>query len=300
MTEQKELSTSSTTVSKKNEVAIPTNYIPTASDWQFMVNWGAQAIKSQMLPTSIRSPEAAAIIILKGRELGLSFMTAIAHIHVISGKPTLSAELIQAMAKKNIPGLKIIPVEMTSEKATVKIKLPEEGAEWFTYSFTLDDAKKAELLKNPTWQKYPRAMLWSRCVTAALRIVCPEALMGISYTPEEMGANVDGNGNYIETTGKKIEDPAIEPVDQKPTKQQLKDLFDYSKLHSKIEFVQEWFTKHGLKGSNELTLPEYVELMTDLSLDHDRQPPKVVVSETPEQPAPWEAEASDFDPRIVK
>jgi len=72
-------------------------YIPTQQDWNFMVQWGQQAIRTQMLPSGIKTGEAAAIIVLKGRELGLSFMTSVAHIHVIAGKPTMSAELIQGL-----------------------------------------------------------------------------------------------------------------------------------------------------------------------------------------------------------
>lgn len=180
------------------------SYIPTQSDWSFMVQWGQQAIKSKMLPTAINTPEAAAIIILKGRELGLPFMTSISHIHVINGKPCMSAELIQGLARKNLPGLVINILESDSNVAKIEFIRPEKGSKPFIQSFSIEDAKRAELLRNPTWTKYPTAMLWSRAVTAGLRKICPEALMGVSYTPEELGANVDEEGNVIETTGRHV------------------------------------------------------------------------------------------------
>lgn len=193
-------------------------YIPTEQDWKFFLNWGFTALKSGMLPTSVKSPEAAAVIVLKGRELGISFMTAFAHIHIINGKPSMSAELLQSQAKKNLPGLKIVPIELSTEKAIVKFLRPEKDSEWFTSTFTMEDAKRAELVKNPSWTKYPKAMLWSRAVTAGLRIVCPEALNGVSYTPEELGAEVNEDGSVIETTGKRIPEEAPKTPDKPPVK----------------------------------------------------------------------------------
>lgn len=187
-------------------------YIPSQSDWNFMVQWGKQAIMTGMLPPSIKSAEAAAIIILKGRELGLSFMTSIAHIHVVNGKPTMSAELIQGLARKNLPGLVINIIESDDRIAEIEFIRPERGSKAFRQKFTMDQAIVAKLTNKDVWKQYPAAMLWSRAVTAGLRKVCPEALMGISYTPEEMGANVDGDGNVIETTGKTIVDKPIPPV----------------------------------------------------------------------------------------
>src|SRR5207342_2606352 len=78
--------------------------------------------------------------------------------------------------------------------------------------WTLDDAVTAGLceLRNgrpysrsskgepQAWEKYPRAMLRSRAVAEAVRTVCPEVLHGAIYTPEELGAYVDQEGNPID------------------------------------------------------------------------------------------------------
>ncbi len=182
-------------------------YIPTEQDWGFMIKWGQQAIRSGMLPAAIKSPEAAAIIILKGRELGISFMTAVSNIHIITGKPTMSAELIQGLARKNLPGLVINILQSDSKIAKIEFIRPERGAKPFIQSFSWEDAERAKLTSKDVWKGYPAAMLWSRCVTAGLRKVCPEALMGISYTPEELGKDIDQDGNIIETTGRTLDEP---------------------------------------------------------------------------------------------
>jgi len=179
-------------------------YFPSAEDWKMMLNWGAAALKSGMLPNAIKSPEAAAIIALKGRELGLSFMVSVAHIHVINGKPTMSAEMMQSLARRNLPGLVINILKSDSKECEIEFIRPERGSKPFISTFTIDDAKNADLLGKSVWKQYPAAMLFSRAVSAGLRKVCPEALMGVSYTPEEMGAPVDQEGNVIETTGRVV------------------------------------------------------------------------------------------------
>lgn len=206
--------TTQLTVQKTNNEV----YIPTANDWRFMVDWAAEAIKSGMLPSSIKNPQAAAIVILKGRELGLTFMTSLSHVHVINGRPTMSAELIQSLARKNLPGLVINILESSNTLASVEFIRPEKGSKPYIQKFSWDDAVKADLANKQVWKQYPAAMLWSRAVTAGLRKICPEALSGVSYTPEEMGANVDSDGNVIETSGRAINDNQAETHPTPPEK----------------------------------------------------------------------------------
>lgn len=56
--------------------------------------------QSGLLPKSAQKPEAAFAIIAAGRELGLTAMQSIRSIHIIDGKPTLSADLIAALVKQ--------------------------------------------------------------------------------------------------------------------------------------------------------------------------------------------------------
>ncbi len=233
-----------------------------------MLKWGQQAIRSGMLPAAVKSPEAAAIIILKGRELGISFMTAISNIHVINGKPSMSAELIQGLARKNLPGLVINIIQSDSKIAKIEFIRPERGSKPFTQSFAWEDAEKAKLTVKDVWKQYPAAMLWSRCVTAGLRKVCPEALMGVSYTPEELGKDIDQDGNVIETTGRHIEPkqeetkpPVVTPVEDpaiaagKVITGQIKQLKQELEL-SDEELKQEIHRQFGTDDYTKLTLEQ--------------------------------------------
>ena len=47
------------------------------------------------------------------------------------------------------------------------------------------------------WKDYPASMLKSRAITQCARDACEEALFGLHYTPEELGADVDEDGVII-------------------------------------------------------------------------------------------------------
>jgi hypothetical protein len=127
-------------------------------------------------------------------------MQAIRSIHVIDGKPTLSAELMAGLVHQRIPGALLRVVESTNDRCVVHAGRPGQEATPFT--FTLADAKRAGIDGKQNWRTYPRAMLRSRCVSEACRAVFPDAIMGC-YTPDEMGAETTEAGEPL---------PEVRPV----------------------------------------------------------------------------------------
>ena len=57
-------------------------------------------VKSRMLPATVKTKEAAAVIILKGRELGMPMMESFSLINVIQGKPTIAPQGMIALARR--------------------------------------------------------------------------------------------------------------------------------------------------------------------------------------------------------
>lgn len=152
-------------------------------------------VKSGLLPVAINTPEKALAVALKGHEIGIPLMQAFAHIHIINGKPTMSSELMLVMIYKHHPHA-ILEFDSTDTYCSIKsarsAKHPIQ-----TFRFSWDDAKRADLLKKTTWNQYPRAMLKARAISEMARTVFPDALCGISYTPEELGAEVAMNDDGI-------------------------------------------------------------------------------------------------------
>lgn len=126
----------------------------------------------------VKKPEDALWIVATGRSLGIDPVTSLRGIHVIGGKPVLSADLMAAVAMRHPECISLQVVEMTPQRATVKVQRrgwPEPS----TFSFSMDDAKNADLLRNPTWKKYPADMCKARAIARAARAAFPDALLGV-------------------------------------------------------------------------------------------------------------------------
>lgn len=140
-------------------------------------------VKSGLMPAGIQTPEAAFAIIVTGKELGLTVMQSIRSVHIIKGKPALSADLILALVKRSPACQYFQLVTSTDTVATYRTKrVNEEPTEM---SFTNEQAKRAGLLGDGSMhRKYPEAMLRARCIAALARAVYPDVVLGIYETSE--------------------------------------------------------------------------------------------------------------------
>jgi hypothetical protein len=152
--------------------------------------------ESGMLPGQYRKQPANLLYALEYAEsLGLHPMAAITGIHVIEGKPSASAALISALVRRAGHKLRVRGNDQEAVAQIIRVDDPD-----FTYEarWTLDRAKKAGLTGKKVWQQYPAAMLKARAITEVARDACEEALSGMHYTPEELGANVNADGEIVE------------------------------------------------------------------------------------------------------
>lgn len=150
----------------------------------------SMAIKSRLLPESIDTPEKAFIIAVKGIELGIAPMQAFSQIHVIKGRPAIASELMLGLIYKNVPTAEITFIKSDSTSCIIKCRRHREQ-EFSEFSFTLEDARRAYLVPakpDSGWTKYPQAMLRARAISSMARAMFPDAVMGASYTPEELQA----------------------------------------------------------------------------------------------------------------
>lgn len=168
---------------------------PTPQEITMLKELGTMAVKSGFLPVSIKTPEQAVIIMLKGRELGIPPMQAFGSIAVVSGKPTISAELMISLIYQRIPGAVIDVLETSSNTCAIEAKRP--GGKRTKFEFTMEDAKRANLAGKGPWVTYPAAMLRARCISAMARMMFADALSGACYTAEELGAEVTDEGEVI-------------------------------------------------------------------------------------------------------
>ena len=170
--------------------------LPDAGTWQTMLGMAESLVQSGLLPAHIKTPAAAVAIIQKGRELDIPPMYALSNIVVIQGKPTANAELMLALIYRDHGDGAVTFTESTNERCVVAYRR-RGWSQPRSYAFTIGDAETAGLMKNPTWRTYPAAMLRARAISAVARMAFPDTIGGL-YTPEELGAAVDADGDVID------------------------------------------------------------------------------------------------------
>lgn len=139
---------------------------------------------TELVPKAYRNNMPAIMAcVLTGRALGLDEMTSLRMIYVVDGKATLSAELMVMAVRRHGHS---ISGESSADQATAKGRRADTGDE-MSVTWTMEDAKRAGLQGKQNWVKYPQAMLWARAVSQLVRMLFPDALLGLAYTPEEMG-----------------------------------------------------------------------------------------------------------------
>ena len=152
-------------------------------NFQELKDLAAMAAGSRLF--AITSPDAAAVVMLTGASLGLPPIAAMRGIHVVSGKPVLSSDMLVAVVRRS--GLCDVwePVEVTNAACTIRTHRRGDPSP-VTHTWTIDDAKRAGLAGKGNWNTYPRAMLRARCSAELARMVYPDVLFGV-YVEGELG-----------------------------------------------------------------------------------------------------------------
>lgn len=170
-----------------------TDILPIIEQMDKLKYLGDTLVKSGMIPSNIKTPEAAVAIILKGREIGIGPMEAFSSINIIQGKPTISPRLMMALAERSG---QLTDYEIVDDGNTCTVTVKRGKRVPFSSSFSMDDAKAMGLAGKDNWKKQPKVMRQWRAISAAFRPVFADVLAGL-YIPEKMGATVDEEGSII-------------------------------------------------------------------------------------------------------
>ncbi len=155
----------------------------------------------------VQSEAQAIVKVMAGAELGLPPFASMSGISIIQGKPVLGANLIATLVK-NDPRYDYRPVEHTDTACIIEWK--EGGKVVGQSSFTWEEAARAQLTGKDNWKKYPSDMLFARAISRGARRFSPGIFGGSPiYTPDELGAEVDEDGNVLE--GEIIRQPVTTP-----------------------------------------------------------------------------------------
>jgi len=136
----------------------------------------AQVFKASGMFPDIQSEAAACAKIIIGRGLGLSDYDAMTGLHIIKGKAVLAANLMAASIKR--AGKYDYRATCSDTECSIVFfgrTMDNKWEEIGTTEFTLDDARRAQL-GGDNWRKWPKAMLFARCISSGYKQHCPDAL----------------------------------------------------------------------------------------------------------------------------
>lgn len=179
------------------------------------IDYADRLCNAVLLPAQYRDKPANILWAIEyGETLGITPMAAITGVHVIEGKPSASAALISGLVRRAGHKLRVTGDAFSATAQIIRADDPEYT---FSVTFTIEDAKTAGLTSKPVWKNYPASMLKSRAITQVARDACEEILFGLHYTPEELGAETDADGNPVERRTTRSSGPATDDPWQTPT-----------------------------------------------------------------------------------
>jgi hypothetical protein len=189
-----------------NELAVRNTSIISTYD---EVERVAKAMAASGFFPDAQSISKAVVKIMAGAEIGFGPFASMQGVNIIKGKPSYNANMMASSVKASEKYDYRI-VSLTDDKCDLLFF--ENGQEAGHSVFTIQDARKAGV---SNLDKFPRNMLFARAMSNGVRWYCPDVTNGNAvYTPEELGAEVDEDGNVIDGTysvPEQVEQPEPEP-----------------------------------------------------------------------------------------
>jgi hypothetical protein len=182
----------------------------------------------------------AMVKVMAGAELGFSPIASMTGIYIVKGKVSLSANLMAAAIKRsgryNYRVAKGHPTADVCE-ITFLERIDGKWEEIGTSAFTKTDAAKAQ---TQNMDKFARNMLFARAMSNGARWYCADIFGGPAYTPDELGATINEDGDVIDVPVTKQK-----PVPADVTAQANEDEAAEFTRHDAIDLLENLWTKGG-------------------------------------------------------
>lgn len=159
----------------------------------------SQVAGTEFVPVAIRQkPAAITAAILFGRELDMPPMQSLSQVHIIEGRPSLSAEQMRAMV--------LAAGHEIAYDLSVPMQVTATGRRWYggargwgsptAVTWNIAMAERAALLGKNNWKRHPRQMLEARATAELCRLIFADVTHGLPTTEE-----LEDGGAYDDTEG---------------------------------------------------------------------------------------------------
>lgn len=200
--------------------ALGMDYLPDADELDRLMRIADVVSRSAIVPANYRTTVGAQgnilqdkrpnvmVAALMGRTFGWDLLTAMRNIHVIEGAASLKPESMLGLIRARGHRVRIV---RDTDSVTVHGRRADTGDEQVA-TFGFVDAYRAGLAspgdnglprarskdgKPLPWEQYPLDMCQWRAVAQLCRGLFADVALGLSYTPEELGALVDAEGAVV-------------------------------------------------------------------------------------------------------
>ena len=206
--------------------------------------------KSDSGTSQIKQLSQACVKIVAGIEFGIQPFASMRGINIINGNAEMSSNLMAAKVKKH-PKYDYRVVTSTNEECVLEFfeNIAGKSVSLGKSTWTIDDAKRAALTPNPTWQKFPMNMCFARALSNGVRIYTPDVFYGAPvYVEGEISGDFEEKQPVKETPAPK-KAAKVEPVEgevvvgDEPTDPLEEKLKAIASLAAELGHGPDWFVR---------------------------------------------------------
>ncbi len=141
--------------------------------------------KSGMIPDYLRNkPADVLVVMMQGFELGLTPMAALNGIYAVKGRPFIAADTLVAVCVRRSDVCEYFRLIESTATVARYLTLRRGHPEPTPMTYTIEQARRANLAGSQTYKAHPEAMLRHRCSANLARAVFPDLCAGM-YVKEE-------------------------------------------------------------------------------------------------------------------
>jgi hypothetical protein len=134
-------------------------------------------------------------VVSKAKSLGMDQIEALnGGLYYLQGKVGMPAETMAALIRQK--GHSIIKDKASDNSVCILHGKRADNGDTWSISFSVDDAKRAGLLKN-MYDKYPAGMLYNRAMSFLARQLFPDIIRGAGYTMDELKEIASNNTSSV-------------------------------------------------------------------------------------------------------
>jgi len=204
------------------------------NEWNKWLDVATTVHKAGMLNISVwKSPSAIMLGFMKCYELGIPPMTGIMGMFLINGKIGMEVTLQNAVIQKSGERTKMI---IEDGEGFCRIKMERKDGAEYTALFTRQDAQKAGLMNKDNWKNWEKDMLRSRAFAIGNRVLFSHVLLGMHYTPEELGFH----STYV--NGEEVpSDKALQFDEEMEFERMNREIVQMAKTKPTLEMLQTFY-----------------------------------------------------------